>query len=94
MSQKPRQVIGEDFDLLLKEKIIGSGVGIVITKKVAPRAVDRNRIKRLIRESVREVEDKLDGDIVVVVKKNFAGYKKEQVASKINEIVAKIKWKN
>ena len=91
MSQKPRRVIGEDFDLLLKEKIVGSGIGIVITKKVAPRAVDRNRIKRLIRESAREVEGKLDGNIVMVVKKNFAGYKKEQVVSKINEIIAKLK---
>ena len=91
MSQKPRRVIGEDFDLLLKEKIIGSGIGIVITKKVAPRAVDRNRIKRLIRESIREVEGKLDGNIVVVVKKNFAGYKKERVIAKINEVIAKLK---
>ena len=44
-------------------------LGLAISKKNAKRAVDRNRIKRLIRESFRQNREKLPGiDLVVMAK--------------------------
>jgi ribonuclease P protein component len=41
-------------------------LGIVVTKRVAPRAVDRNFVKRLIRETFRREQKKLVGFDVLV----------------------------
>lgn len=44
-------------------------LGLAVSRKVSPRAVARNRIKRLIRESFRQSKQKLSGlDIVVVAR--------------------------
>ena len=46
-----------------------SRIGLSVSKKYLPRAVDRNRAKRIIRESFRHVQGRLSGlDIVVVWK--------------------------
>lgn len=41
-------------------------IGIVTSKKVAPRAVDRNRVKRMVREVFRSCRGRLGGLDVVV----------------------------
>jgi len=49
--------------------LTSSRLGLAISKKNAKRAVDRNRIKRIIRESFRLNRDKLPGlDLVVMAK--------------------------
>ena len=55
--------------------LVGAGrgtrprLGLAISKRVAPRAVDRNRIKRLIRESFRRNQHRLPViDAVVMVR--------------------------
>lgn len=46
-----------------------SRIAFVVSKKVSKRAVDRNRIKRVLREDVRsKLKDLLPGDYVIVVK--------------------------
>jgi ribonuclease P protein component len=48
-------------------------LGLAITKKRARRAVDRNRIKRIIRESFRQHQPHLSGkDIVVLARDETA----------------------
>ena len=47
-------------------------VGIAVSRKVSPRAVVRNRIKRQIRESFRHKKNLLKGFDCVVVAKNAA----------------------
>jgi len=42
---------------------------ISVSKKVAPKAVDRNRIKRIIKESLG-VNKRAKGEIKIIVKKN------------------------
>jgi len=45
-------------------------LGIAVAKKLAKRAVDRNRLKRMIRESVRSAQAAgLNSDVVVKLKK-------------------------
>lgn len=41
-------------------------IGIIASKRVAPRAVDRNRAKRLVREVFRAMQHRLNGTDVVV----------------------------
>ncbi len=44
-------------------------MGIVISKKICPRAVDRNRLRRAIRESAREIfYRRANIDVVVKVR--------------------------
>jgi ribonuclease P protein component len=47
-------------------------LGIVVAKRNVKLAVERNKLKRLIRESFRRQQEQLSGlDVVVVVKQNF-----------------------
>jgi ribonuclease P protein component len=43
-----------------------SGIALTVPKKLAKRAIDRNRIKRLMRESYRQNLLNLDGHLVVL----------------------------
>ncbi len=54
---------------------------IIITKRTAPKAVSRNRIKRLIREILQDM--KLKGDLRIIVKKDLSGLKLADVAKKL-----------
>jgi ribonuclease P protein component len=41
-------------------------IGIVVGRRAAPRAVDRNRVKRMVREAFRRIRASLGGVDVVV----------------------------
>src|SRR5271156_2082915 len=49
-------------------------LGLAISKRVSKRAVERNRIKRLVRESFRRVRDQLPAiDLMVMAREQAAG---------------------
>lgn len=74
-------------DLLVKRSTNAKAT-ITITKKVAPKAVDRNRIKRIIKEALRSA--KIDkAQLQVIVKKNIASLKSYQVKEKIEKFLKK-----
>jgi ribonuclease P protein component len=61
-------------------------VGIVVTKKISKKAVERNLLKRRVREVAREIQPNIVGhyDIVISIKKpllekDFADLKSELV---------------
>ena len=46
-----------------------SRLGIAISRKAAPRATDRNRYKRVIRESFRQAQENLAGiDLIIIAR--------------------------
>lgn len=68
--QNNNRVSDDCFTLLVtKKRGIRSRLGFAIAKKQVKRAVDRNRIKRLIRESFRKHQHQLPNhDVVVMVR--------------------------
>lgn len=55
--------------LVIPNDIARPRLGLAVSRKAAPRSVDRNRIKRAARESFRHVQHSLPGlDIVVIAK--------------------------
>ena len=62
-------------------------LGVIISKKNYRLAVQRNRIKRLIRESFRHDRDKMDGlDIVVLVRKGFQDVDNRTVTEQLTKL--------
>ncbi len=78
LESKDLKIPGEDFILLLKKSGKKAKPKIVISKKIARLAVDRNRVKRLFREALREI-DTFEDNVTIIVKKNISDHKMRQV---------------
>ena len=67
---RPVRLSNHNMTILAREnKLNHARLGLAISKKQLRRAVDRNRVKRLVRESFRLHHDKLpDYDCVVMVR--------------------------
>lgn len=64
-----------------------SRFGFIVTKKIDKRAVIRNRLKRVLREAVKELLQTTKGyDVLFIVTKNFAHVSTKE----IQEIIAKV----
>jgi ribonuclease P protein component len=61
---------------------------MVISKKIVKNATDRNRIKRIIRQALGNLNLK-DGQITVIIKKNIANYKVADVKQKLESYLKK-----
>ncbi len=68
-----------------------SRFGFIISKKVAPLAVDRNRSKRLLRSCVEDLflEFKPGHDCLFIIRKNLSDMKKEDVRKELMQVLAK-----
>jgi ribonuclease P protein component len=66
---------GRGFSALVRPNGGGPArLGLAISKKCAPRAVDRSRLKRIVRESFRRHRAQLTGlDIVVMCRREAVG---------------------
>jgi len=70
-------------------------LGLAIAKKRAKRAVDRNRLKRVVRESFRDHKHKLDGLELVVMNRDAAASEEiSKVRRSIDSLVRKIVTKH
>lgn len=66
-------------------------LGLVIGKKSAKLAVERNRLKRIIRESFRHRQEKLSGwDIVVVARKGLADMDNPELFEQFGKLFKRI----
>lgn len=67
-------------------------IGIVVSKKVAKKATERNKLKRRIREIVRKknTKDKLGGDIVIIAKKPSAKASYRELEADWENVLSKL----
>lgn len=67
----------------------GGRLGYVIGRKVSPRAVDRNRIRRKLREVVRALRAELAGfDVIVRVKRARTRAEQDAAADEARHLLA------
>lgn len=63
---------------------------IIVSKKVVPKAHERNRIKRVITEALR-TQLEIKGEVIIIVKENIAKLKTDQVAEILKIYLGKIR---
>ncbi len=82
----------QHFLLLVSEnRRAAPRLGIVIGKRRVKRAVDRNLLRRLIRESFRHRTAELAGlDVVVLVRADLRHPDKRQIAEELDKVWAKL----
>lgn len=85
-----KKVSSEYFLISLNKKENTLRAGVVVSKKVASRAVDRNRIKRIVTESLKG-QSSMEGDIRIIVRKNISNLKMTEVKTLIEMLLQKLK---
>ena len=83
--EKPRKSTDKAFTVLGRSNRLGEArLGLAIAKKHVKLAVDRNRIKRVIRESFRHHRQLIEGlDLIVLAKAGTAGLTNKQLFSSL-----------
>ncbi|CAM4270490.1 ribonuclease P protein component [Pseudoalteromonas byunsanensis] len=90
--QEPARAATPFFTLLAKPNDVGRPrLGLTVAKKRCKLACQRNRIKRLARESFRLSQHKLDNiDIVLMVKDGIAAQSNEELTKQLDKLWRKI----
>ena len=85
--KQPKKSVDECFTVLWRKNGLDyARLGLAISKKNARRAVDRNRIKRLIRESFRQEICHLPNvDIVILSRRQIAERSNQTIFSSLNK---------
>jgi len=74
---------------------ISARLGLVIAKKKLRRAVDRNRVKRVSRESFRLLQQSLEGlDIVLLCRSGAVGLNKREIHDHLQPLFFKVSRSN
>jgi ribonuclease P protein component len=83
---------GRCFHMRYRDNELGHArLGLAISKRVSKRAVERNRIKRLLRESFRRVRHQLPPvDLMVMAREQAAGVTGTQLLLEIDALWKKL----
>jgi ribonuclease P protein component len=83
---------GRCFHVRYRDNELGHArLGLAISKRVSKRAVERNRIKRLLRESFRRVRHQLPAvDLMVMAREQAAGVPGAQLLAEIDALWKKL----
>jgi ribonuclease P protein component len=83
---------GRCFHMRFRDNELGHArLGLAISKRVSKRAVERNRIKRLVRESFRQVRHRLPAvDLMVMAREQAANVPGPQLLAEIDTLWNKL----
>lgn len=84
------KVTTEEFVLIFKKGLVFRKPLITISKKVAQKAVDRNRIKRIISEALRQLKLQ-KAEVQIIVRKNIKDAKTYQIQKKLEPYINKFR---
>ena len=83
----------DDFLLLkiVKNNLPVSRFGFIVSKKISKKAVERNRVKRLLRESIRSMQKdiRIGFDAVFISKTGIVGKEFKEVNKSVGELLKK-----
>ena len=85
-----KKISTSEFVLIQKGSGTTFKAASVVAKKVAPKAVDRNRIKRLIAQALLGQKG-MKGNLIIIVKKNIASLKMQEVRNKLVKLLRQTK---
>jgi len=82
------------FNVLANDADDKNKLGVTVSKKVSKRAVDRNRLKRVMREFFRAHQTELNGaNLVLTAKPSSNSANKEELQLSLNDLWTKVlKW--
>lgn len=60
-------------------------ITIKVSKRIAKKAVDRNRIRRIIKEAIKRL--KLEGELAIIVRRNLTNLKTQEVEQILNKLI-------
>lgn len=93
LKKEGKKIFGETLTLVYRarEDEKNSKIGIIVSLKISKRAVDRNKVKRLIREAVRrDINDLKSGiDLVFLTKRNILKLDQEGIFTEVNKLLRK-----
>ncbi len=83
---------GRCFHMRYRRNELGHArLGLAISKRVSKRAVERNRIKRLVRESFRRIRHQLPAvDLMVMAREHAAGVSGTLLLGELDELWQKL----
>ena len=82
-SANAKKLEGAEFEIFFEKGGSHLKVGIAVGKRIARKAVARNRIKRIVSEAIKDELDQIGGQLLIVVKSDISGLKTGQVKEKI-----------
>lgn len=82
---------GSIYLKFLKTKEPFTRIGFIVSKKVSPKAVERNKIKRRLRCSVRNILLGKGVDIIVIASPKIKNNTFEEIKEDIEKTIKKIK---
>ena len=92
LSRQGKRVYTDCFiAIVLKGTVQNNRIGITISKKVG-NAVERNRIKRIIREYFRHKKENISGpnDINIIARRGLTTLSNRQIIEKLDKLFSKI----
>lgn len=74
------------FLKILKNNLNNNRFGIIVGKKISKKAVVRNKIKRRLREIIRQANVKLGFDIVIITKPEIINKNYQEIKNELENL--------